>query len=73
MIDETRGITIWALSNWLKSDFGRKQCSKLIIEQVLQDEAYILPGLHLLLMNYLRSDFKIVSNVMEKAMIDLSR
>ena len=23
VIEETRGITIWALSNWLKSEYGR--------------------------------------------------
>mgnify|MGYP006126896443 CR=1 FL=1 len=24
VIEETRGITIWALSNWLKSEYGRE-------------------------------------------------
>lgn len=51
---EARAIVQWAIVNYLKDDsLGKKQLSWLLCTQVLNDNAYIRPGLYQLLVDYL--------------------
>ena len=57
MIDDTRGLVVWAVRNWLNTDsHGRAQLAWLLNNQVLNDKKFILPGLYKLLDNYLEDD-----------------
>ena len=57
MIDDTRGLVVWAIRNWLNTDEqGRAQLAWLLTNQVLNDKKFILPGLYKLLDDYLEDD-----------------
>ena len=69
---ETRGLTEWAVINWMKT-IGKDQLSYLIVHQVLRDKIFILPATKDLLYNYLEDDIENLENLMAGQFINVGK
>ena len=70
VINDTRILTKVGIHDYLRSQMCRRQLSEIVVKNVLQDDKEILPTLQRLLSDYLRQDFLVVSNELEKSLIN---
>ena len=43
---ETRKLMEWAVTNWLKSEYGLRQMRLMLTKEIMSDQTYILPNMY---------------------------